>query len=306
MIISEEGQIIRRINLLQKKRDLFVGKVFNHLTIIDFTRYKKDSVMCLAQCECGKEKEILFVSVTSGNTKSCGCMRKGERKRISREESERSLMETLTAKYLNKSFNYITVVSFLGYGKGHHVRCIGQCVCGEKKEYDFYSLLKNKPKSCGCRRKEFSHRTHGLTASPIFKIWPGIKQRCYNNKAANFYLYGGRGIEMCDAWRYNFIDFYNWCISKKWEVGLQIDRFPDKMGNYTPENCRCATPRVNSNNKTNNRVVCVDGELLNLSEACKIYSVPFSTARNRLDRGWTDQDTFTKAIHTEFSKYKSK
>jgi hypothetical protein len=78
---------------------------------------------------------------------------------------------------------------------------------------------------------------HGLSKHPLYFIWIGVRNRCYTPKSSNYKYYGGRGITVCDDWKYNFIDFYNWSISNGYEKGLQIDRI-DNNGNYEPNNCQ--------------------------------------------------------------------
>lgn len=63
------------------KKSIKIGEKFNKLTIIKEVNghirkngYKERKVLC--RCKCGNIKEILYYSVKSGKTKSCGCLRK--------------------------------------------------------------------------------------------------------------------------------------------------------------------------------------------------------------------------------------
>lgn len=51
------------------------GMKFNFLTLVKNVTKDGKSVKWLCRCDCGKEKEIFLTSVSSGSTKSCGCMR---------------------------------------------------------------------------------------------------------------------------------------------------------------------------------------------------------------------------------------
>jgi len=71
-------------NYMKKIHDSeIIGKKFGRLTVKKFIKYhffecgKKQKVF-LCKCECGTEREILFGSIKSGNTKSCGCLQKEE------------------------------------------------------------------------------------------------------------------------------------------------------------------------------------------------------------------------------------
>lgn len=49
------------------------GLKFGKLTVVKFTRSVNKRSLWLVTCECGSEREIQGRSLTSGNTKSCGC-----------------------------------------------------------------------------------------------------------------------------------------------------------------------------------------------------------------------------------------
>ncbi len=67
-----------------------------------------------------------------------------------------------------------------------------------------------------------------------------IKQRCNNTKHTYYHLYGGKGIKMCDRWANSFEAFIQ-DVGKRPSDKHTIDRFPDKNGNYSPDNFRWAT-----------------------------------------------------------------
>ena len=100
---------------------------------------------------------------------------------------------------------------------------------------------------------------HGLTNHPLYQVWADIKTRCYDKKSSNYHRYGGRGISMCDEWRYSFPIFYTWAISNGYERGLEIDRYPNNDGNYEPVNCRWATRKQNADNKSTTAYAEIDG-----------------------------------------------
>lgn len=60
--------------------DEYVGKKFNHLTLVKNLNKidKNNSKLALFKCDCGKEKELVFTQVLSGNVTSCGCLNKGK------------------------------------------------------------------------------------------------------------------------------------------------------------------------------------------------------------------------------------
>jgi hypothetical protein len=74
----------------------------------------------------------------------------------------------------------------------------------------------------------------------LYGVWMSMKYRCYNPKCSNYYLYGGRGISVCDEWIHNYANFETWASQNGYRCGLSIDRKNNNLG-YTPNNCRWVT-----------------------------------------------------------------
>lgn len=72
--------------------------------------------------------------------------------------------------------------------------------------------------------------------SRLYRIWKGMRQRCYSPSHPGYVFYGARGVAICDEWR-TFVGFLDWALTNGYAENLQIDRV-DADGWYEPGNCR--------------------------------------------------------------------
>ena len=68
--------------------------------------------------------------------------------------------------------------------------------------------------------------------------------RCYNEKSKDYKSYGYKGITVCEEWRNNSKNYFNWCIKNNIGEGMEIDRINNYKW-YSPENCQVITKTEN-------------------------------------------------------------
>lgn len=197
-----------------------------------------------------------------------------------------------------KKFGKLTVLKRAENNKHRQPQWLCKCDCGNETVVVGQKLRTGHTKSCGCIVYEQKPRlTHGMTSTPLFTRWIGMKSRCNNPKNKKYNRYGGRGIKVCDEWENDFMAFYNWAISNGFEESLSIDRIDNNKG-YSPDNCRWATPRQQANNTRRNIIVERDGEKVTLSDLCRNLGLNYRLVLSRIESGMTVE----MAISKDFKK----
>lgn len=185
-------------------------------------------------------------------------------------------------------FGDLTVVKEANeiHGKYRTWECM--CDCGNTKLVTSTNLIRGKTKSCGCLKKVTDRNrflTHGKKDCRLYSIWCAMKTRCNNQNSQYYYLYGGRGIKVCDRWLHSFVNFYEDMLPT-YKDGLSIDRI-DVNGSYCKENCRWATNEEQGNNKRTNRILTIDNNTGTMIQLSKIYNKNYGTVKSRLRYGWS-------------------
>ena len=134
--------------------------------------------------------------------------------------------------------------------------------------------------------------THGLSGTRLHRIWHSMYCRCYYKSTNQYKNYGGKGIEVCEEWKKDFMNFYNWAINNGYEEHLTLDRIDNNKG-YYPENCRWATVKEQANHRTTNVYYTFNGETKTGKQWCEIYNISQTTLNDRLKRGWSLEQALT-------------
>lgn len=176
-------------------------------------------------------------------------------------------------------FGKLVALAVAGSTANGEAKWLCVCDCGGERIVAGFRLRSSIITHCGCGKL---NRKHGMAGHRLYNIWTGMKQRCSNPNSVFYHRYGGRGIAICSEWATSFEAFSAWALHNGYKDDLQIDRI-DNDGNYEPDNCRWATPKVNNRNRENNRRVKWRGRLVTLPELAEASGIELSCLRHRID-----------------------
>jgi hypothetical protein len=107
--------------------------------------------------------------------------------------------------------------------------------------------------------KKWKHAVQvGGRLTSLYQTWKNLKSRCTNPNNPDFAEWGGRGITLCDRWRYDFDAFCD-DLGPKPGPEYTLERKHNDQG-YNPDNCFWATREQQAaNRRPARRTVCHPG-----------------------------------------------
>ena len=132
-------------------------------------------------------------------------------------------------------------------------------------------------------------------ASRLNNIYWGMIARCNRPNNPAYYLYGGRGISVCDSWMTGFKPFKEWALAHGYSEGLTIDRINNNKG-YSPENCRWVTMKEQIRNRRIAIKLSINGVEKTLWEWCEQFGLSYTTALWRAKRWGLTADIFSCGV----------
>lgn len=194
---------------------------------------------------------------------------------------------------------------------------ICECSCGKTTSVRGGALT-NGMISCGCKRLEklrtilAARATHGESRgckqSKLYLCYENIIKRCYKPNCQMYYCYGARGIKMCQRWLNDRANFFA-DIGQPPETKSMIERIDNDKGYWCgkpecPEcgplnrapNCRWATLKEQSVNRSNNVKLTFKGETKTMSQWAEQTGIDYRLLQSRHAFGWSDERILTAPV----------
>ncbi len=263
-----------------------IGQRFDRWAVLRRADMSDTGMACWhCVCDCGIEKIVQQHNLVSGQSRSCGCLK-------------REMSWARSRDITGQRFGRLTAIRMTVRGtkkpQRRNERWLLRCDCGNETETTKTAVVNGYTQSCGCLQAEVSQQsgkknaTHGHTRakrrSSEYIAWCNMHTRCRNENAENYRLYGARGITVCERWS----SFENFLadLGPKPSPRHEIDRYPDNDGHYEPGNCRWTTKVEQHNNKRTNHLLTVDGQTLTVAEWAREANILPVTLHRRIRDGW--------------------
>src|SRR6185312_4953125 len=114
-----------------------------------------------------------------------------------------------------------------------------------------------------------------------WQSWNKMKGRCTNPKDPKWQRYGGRGIKVCERWRWSFPNFFADMGPKP--PGYSIERI-NNDGNYEPGNCKWIPMAEQAANRSNVKRITADGQTKYLAEWAKHLGIHYHSLLKRIKK----------------------
>lgn len=138
------------------------------------------------------------------------------------------------------------------------------------------------------KNKKHHLTTHGLSSHKLYDVHRQMLYRCQNPKSKDYFMYGARGINVCNEWM-DVEKFYTWAIESGYRDGLSIERIDSNKG-YNSDNCTWIPINMQGKNTRRIRIIDYNGEKFSCSDFCKKHNLKFTTFMVRINLGWSIDD----------------
>lgn len=172
-----------------------------------------------------------------------------------------------------------------------------QCDCGNTTQVTATNLVQGVTKSCGCLAKDslgnLRNRRHGLSRHKLYWVWARMKRGCYNKNCDHYKFLGARGIKVCDEWKNDFIEFYNWAYGSGYAEGCKLVRIR-RDADYSPTNCFFSADTRSRSLDSTKHIFSWKGVSKPLTEWAESLDVPYTQIYYRVViKGFSFQEALT-------------
>ncbi len=201
--------------------------------------------------------------------------------------------------YTGEKFGIWTVVRFdrVEGKRANYWLC--KCKCGNELSCQI-SRVKQKPNFCNRCQYKNANWKHGLSRSPTYRSWCGLKERCHNSDFAQYADYGGRGIKVCGFINRSVENLIGLIGTRPQGRELSIDRIKNDLHyscgvcrecieNGWIFNIRWATPKQQARNRRNSVFLTIHGETKTAAEWAEETTIDPDTIYERIKRGWSGE-----------------
>jgi len=127
--------------------------------------------------------------------------------------------------------------------------------------------------------------------SRAYRVWADMLSRCNNSNHQAYAYYGERGITVCERW-HSYDNFYADMGSPPHKFTLERK---DNEAGYCPDNCIWASRTAQANNRSGNRLINLNGEMLSAAEAARRVGLKPKIVHQRLYKGWPESELLRPA-----------
>ena len=190
---------------MSQLKDL-IGQHFGRLTVISRAENtKKGQARWLCCCDCGNKTIVETYKLTSGNTKSCGCLRKEQ---LTQRNIQNSTHHMTGTKYFNlwhgikqRCFNR-NLYAYKDYG-GRGITVYPEWIDNFQAFYDYVSKLEH----FGEKGYSLDRIDNNGNYEPGNVRWANQKTQCRNKRNNALVEYNGRKISLIEASEASDIDY---------------------------------------------------------------------------------------------------
>lgn len=145
---------------------------------------------------------------------------------------------------------------------------------------------------------------HGQTINykitPTYHTWKAMKSRCYYVKNDHYYVYGAKGIIVCDEWKNSFNNFLKDMGERP--KNCTLDRI-DNSKNYCKENCQWADKYQQARNHSKVINFTIENVTKTLAEWSDHFGLKYSTVYGRYRKNWPINLIFSKKSYLNKNHY---